>query len=188
MTTDDAGRRARFEHLYRAHYRQVLAYGRRRNAPDAEELAAEVFVVAWQKFGRLPDPPLPWLYRTAYLALGNAYRRRDTQRDLPRRFAADRARGPESVDEVRCPARTDGPDRELHAALASLAAADREVLQLSAWEQLSGDELAAALGCRPGAARVRLHRARERLRAALAAPGSNPATSPEQSTRTEVVR
>jgi RNA polymerase sigma-70 factor (ECF subfamily) len=186
--TDSEGSRARFETLYRAHYRQVLAYGRRRGAPDAEELAAEVFVLAWQKFDRLPDPALPWLYRAAHLCLANAYRRRDTQRALPHRFAADRAVGPQStgVPAEQEPARDD----QLLAALASLAAGDREILQLSSWEQLAGDELATAVGCRPGAARVRLHRARERLRAALTAPPgpTNQPTTSNLPNRTEAAR
>ncbi len=166
MTTDADARRERFEALYRAHHTRVLAYALRRGAPDAEELTAEVFVVAWRKLDRLPEPVLPWLYRTAHLCLGNAYRRRDTQRDLPRRLGRDRAVGPDAWPPAPDPA-SPVTDPQLHAALAALPPGDREVLALSAWEQLSGTELAAALGCRPGAARVRLHRARERLRARL---------------------
>lgn len=171
MTVDAGARRERFEILYRAHYRHVLAYALRRGAPDAEELTAEVFVTAWRKLEQLPEPPLPWLYRTAYLSLGNAYRRHNVRRDLPRRFGRDRAVGADFLDSRDGTGRP-GPvdDWQLHAALAALPAADREILQLSAWEQLSGTALAAALGCRPGTARVRLHRARERLRTLLDAP------------------
>jgi hypothetical protein len=39
---------------------------------------------------------------------------------------------------------------------------------LEAWEGLSAGEVAAVLGCSRNAARIRLHRARRRLRAAIA--------------------
>jgi RNA polymerase sigma-70 factor (ECF subfamily) len=54
-------------------------------------------------------------------------------------------------------------------ALAELDERDREVLMLMAWEGLSGREAAAALGCSDTAYRIRLHRARKRLRQRFAA-------------------
>jgi RNA polymerase sigma-70 factor (ECF subfamily) len=56
----------------------------------------------------------------------------------------------------------------LAGALAGLARADRDVLLLIAWEQLSYDEVARALGIPLGTVRSRLHRARTKIRAALA--------------------
>jgi RNA polymerase sigma-70 factor (ECF subfamily) len=49
-------------------------------------------------------------------------------------------------------------------ALASLSEAEREVLMLAAWEELSSSEAARVLGCSATAYRIRLHRARRRLR------------------------
>jgi hypothetical protein len=57
---------------------------------------------------------------------------------------------------------------ELAAAFGSLAGRDREVLALEAWEGLNAGEVAAVLGCSRNAARIRLHRARRRVRAAIA--------------------
>jgi RNA polymerase sigma-70 factor, ECF subfamily len=57
--------------------------------------------------------------------------------------------------------------RPIVPALAGLSESDREVLLLSAWDGLSSAEAAAVLGCSQGAAQVRLHRAKRRLRAAL---------------------
>ena len=54
----------------------------------------------------------------------------------------------------------------LAAALAEVAA-DRDVLLLVAWAQLSCEEAAQALGIPAGTARSRLHRARRKTRAAL---------------------
>ena len=57
---------------------------------------------------------------------------------------------------------------DLAEALAQLPPQDREVLLLAAWEGLTSNEVATVLGIRASAARVRLHRARKRLRATLA--------------------
>jgi RNA polymerase sigma-70 factor (ECF subfamily) len=57
-------------------------------------------------------------------------------------------------------------------ALAGLSEADRELLTLIGWEELTPTEAAQALGISPRAARTRLHRARRRLRARLAEPPS----------------
>ena len=44
-----------------------------------------------------------------------------------------------------------------------LSPSDREIIQLAAFDGLTGADLGAALGISPGAAAVRLHRARERF-------------------------
>lgn len=71
----------------------------------------------------------------------------------------------ETADEL-----TDGGDvdAKLRRALDSLREPDREILRLAAWEDCSTAELATVLGCSQNAAGVRLHRARNRLRRALA--------------------
>lgn len=57
-------------------------------------------------------------------------------------------------------------------ALARLPRSDREVLLLSEWEDLTGNEIAQVLGCSVSAATVRLHRARRRIKALLATQGA----------------
>ena len=59
----------------------------------------------------------------------------------------------------------------LAAALASLAAGDREVLLLYAWADLSYEEISEALSLPVGTVRSRLHRARARVRRELEAGG-----------------
>jgi RNA polymerase sigma factor (sigma-70 family) len=54
--------------------------------------------------------------------------------------------------------------------LAHVSGEDRRVLELAILHELDGERLGAALGITPGAARVRLHRALNRLRARLSAP------------------
>ena len=57
---------------------------------------------------------------------------------------------------------------ELSAALAQLSDADRETLLLTAWEGLEPNEAAVSLGISAPAFRMRLTRARRRLRTAMA--------------------
>jgi RNA polymerase sigma-70 factor (ECF subfamily) len=76
-------------------------------------------------------------------------------------------------------------DHRVLAAIAALRESDREVLLLSAWEQLSPAEIAAVLGISPLAARSRLHRARRRVQAQLRSPAADttfvpPALEPEK--------
>ena len=49
-------------------------------------------------------------------------------------------------------------------AINTLSERDRELVMLTAWEGLTPTEAATVLGLKPTAARVRLHRARARLR------------------------
>jgi RNA polymerase sigma-70 factor (ECF subfamily) len=66
--------------------------------------------------------------------------------------------------------------------LSTLPDDDRELLTLVAWEGLTPAQAAGVLGLTPGATRVRLHRARTRLRAALADPAlTDPALTEETS-------
>jgi RNA polymerase sigma-70 factor (ECF subfamily) len=55
----------------------------------------------------------------------------------------------------------------IRAALLRLESRDQEILRLAAWEELTPSAIACVLGITPIAARSRLHRARNRLRAAL---------------------
>ena len=77
---------------------------------------------------------------------------------------------PESVDDD-ADGRIDAVAQRarLAAALLEIAERDREVLLLVAWAQLSCEEAARALGIPAATARSRLHRARRKTRAALAA-------------------
>jgi RNA polymerase sigma factor (sigma-70 family) len=62
---------------------------------------------------------------------------------------------------------------QLRSALSVLSPAERDLLLLVAWEELSPREAAKALGISPVAARSRLHRARRRALQALQA-GTSP--------------
>jgi RNA polymerase sigma-70 factor, ECF subfamily len=96
-------------------------------------------------------------------------------------FLADRrhARRMIELDEGARDTRPD-PERRVHAhlelaavlaALQTLPEIDRAAVLLRAEEGMSYDEVAAALGISPGAARVKVHRARLRLAEALRTGG-----------------
>ncbi|MGW7251497.1 RNA polymerase sigma factor [Streptomyces decoyicus] len=159
MSTDDA-----FAEAYRAHYWAVSRFVARRldgQAHEVEEVVAEVFSIAWRRRAELPDAPLPWLYGVARNCLANTVRGLGRYRRLLHRLgnheAAQRRQTVDSPDAER-------PGSWVHDALARLSPADQEVLRLTAWEELTIEELAVTLGCGQSAAAMRLHRARGRLR------------------------
>jgi RNA polymerase sigma-70 factor (ECF subfamily) len=156
---DDA---TRFTRLYGECYDHVLAYALRRVQDDAaRDVAAETFLVAWRRLEEVPAEPLPWLYGVARNIVGNEYRRTQRTDRLYEKIAGQRTgHSLDAADQVV-------DTRALAAALAALSPADRELLQLIAWEGLSPADAAAALGCRPATVLVRLHRARRRLKHAL---------------------
>lgn len=153
-----------FESLYRGHVNRVWAYAARR-VPDPDDVVAEVFITAWRHRHQLPDPPIGWLLRTAHHHVLHAHRASTRQTRLAERVAggAPTATG-DPADAVT--ARLDARDRVTRA-LDLLRPTDRDLLTLTAWDQLASADLATVLDCTPLAARVRLHRARRRLAVVL---------------------
>jgi RNA polymerase sigma-70 factor (ECF subfamily) len=139
-----------------SHLGSVTAYARRRGSRDAEAIASEVMTVAWRRLADVPaDDPRPWLYATARnLVLAEA-RRWAPNTGVQEAERASPAHEMQQLDPV------------VGRALQSLSQLDREALLLVAWEDLTPRQAAAALGINATAFRVRLLRARRRLRAAL---------------------
>jgi RNA polymerase sigma-70 factor (ECF subfamily) len=156
-----------FRALYRAHYRTVCRYLAVRLDRDVvEDVAAEVFLVAWRRQGELPRHVLPWLLNTAAKLLANQRRSRARSAALVARLSETAGSAAGSVDEEL----SQGAQRRaLVAALAALSDADRELLVLRHWDGLAAREIAAVLELRPVVARARLHRASRRLQQALQA-------------------
>jgi RNA polymerase sigma-70 factor (ECF subfamily) len=158
-TLDRHGAEARFRTVF-GHLGAVAAYARRRGSTDADALAAEVMTIAWRRLADVPaDDARPWLYATARNLLLAERRRASRTASV---LEPDAAGEPE-LRQL---------DPELAGALRSLSPADREALLLVAWEELTPSEAAQALGMKPTAFRVRLLRARRRLRAKLDEPRS----------------
>lgn len=170
---DDSSREERFTAVYRRHCAQVERYVMRRVHADAvADVVAEVFLTAWRRADDIPHAgALPWLYGVARRVLANDRRARQRRADLVDLLAGQPERGVGSAtDEVV--ARTD-----LARALRRLSEDDQEVLRLVLWEELTVPEAAVALRCTAVAARVRMHRARRRLRRRLEAADETAAYS-----------
>jgi RNA polymerase sigma-70 factor (ECF subfamily) len=148
---------AGFRALYAQAYAPLRRWAQHRGirGADADDVVAEVFTIAWRRFDDIPaDAAIPWLYGVARNVARNhargVQRRARLQRLAPR--------------DVTAPAPDEPFDaRVMHAALAVLREEDREVLRLVAWDGVDVAQLPIALGCSAGAARVRLHRARQRF-------------------------
>ena len=161
---------ARFEAIYHEHHRAVLAYClRRASREDACEAAADVFTVAWRRFGDLPSDEelLRWLYGVAAKVLANQRRGLARFRRLIQKvggLAPTHAEGPEQQVVRRA------QDREIVIALGRLRPKDREALRLCAWEDMPRDEIASLLGTTRSAIDQRIHRAYRRLAAQVKKP------------------
>jgi RNA polymerase sigma-70 factor (ECF subfamily) len=151
-------REQRFRHLYVTCCPRVLAYTLRRSdsQEDAADAVAEIFAVAWRRFEQVPDgeAAILWLYATGRHVLANQRRRSRSRAEVVRQLGQELGANVETE-----------PDGLFAAdVLRMLSEEDREILMLSGWEGLNANELAQTLGCSPNAARIRLHRARTRLR------------------------
>lgn len=130
----------------------------------AEDVAQAVFLILADKAGKLNAVSLPrWLFKVTCYASANAIRAR-TRRDKHERRAAM------SISETHEP----DPDRIwqeiaplLDDSMSRLRSKDRDALLMRFYQQKDLAEVAAALGVSEGAAKIRILRALEKLRALL---------------------
>lgn len=174
-----------FEAFYREHVEGVQRFVARRvgDPVQAADLTAEVFVAAIDSVHRYRPgrgTPSSWLYGIARVVVANDARRRRSEREREDRWSAGDLL--EEDDAGRMEARIDAAaqSRRLYAAMDALPEAERAVLELVALDELTITEAAAAVGVRPVTARVRLHRARRKLRDELAAAGETTSNKEER--------
>lgn len=155
-------RRSRFADLYREHYPFVLRFALRRlRALDAaQDATVATFAVVWSRFDEVPEVPRAWIYQIA---------RSIVSLELRQRMRAERAPDAPRTSRPRL-TEHDAEDDPVLRALSELQDEHREVLQLRAWEDLSGAEIGEVLGCSPNDVAVRLHEAQQRLRELLGSP------------------
>lgn len=161
-----------FETFYREHVEAIQRFVARRvgNSEQAADLTAEIFLVAIgaaHRFRPGRGTPKAWLYGIARTVV--AIDRRRVGRELARE---ERLRGSALLDEddaTQIEARIEASSRlrELYVAMDRLSESERAILELVAIDELTLTEAAAAAGVRPVTARVRLHRARRKLRAEM---------------------
>jgi RNA polymerase sigma-70 factor (ECF subfamily) len=137
-----------------------------------DEVMQEVSLAAVRQQAPITDADkvAPWLYRLA-VRLSLLYRRKQgRRRKLVEGYARqqrpmDRQREPDPLDWLLAEERRE----RVRIALAQLPRRDAEILLLKYTEDWSYRQLAERLGASPSAIEARLHRARQRLRAELAA-------------------
>ena len=153
----------RLEDLFRRHEPAVVAYVRRRASADVvDDIVAETFLVAWRRLDDVPDPALPWLLGVARRVLSTHRRGEKRRQQLGSRLA--------STQPSSLPVWSEDGDGRAIGALAKLPEKDREALMLVAWEGLTPQQAASVLGEPPVRFRVRLHRAKQRIKSLLEQP------------------
>jgi RNA polymerase sigma-70 factor (ECF subfamily) len=161
-----AGDLPAFDELVRRHHGAVYCYLYRmcRNGADAEEMTQESFVKAWEGLmgfrGRASFKT--WLYRIATNLCINRLSRQKPNDPLAEDLPAARRDDPEENFRQRT-------RREyIQRALAGLSADQRSALVLSIYDELSHEEIAAAMGRSPASVNMLLYRARSSVRQFLA--------------------
>ena len=164
-----SGAAAEFERLYRANVDAVTAYFARRTADPqlVADLTADTFVqviTGLESFDPRKGTARAWLFGIAghvYASHCAAYSQQQTGLQ---RLAGRRDLDQDQVEELLERIDAERAGRGLLAELARLPERDRAVIDLVDLAGLQPKEAAAALGLAPGTVRMRLMRARSRLR------------------------
>ena len=163
-----AGRPEAYEYLVSKYLKRVIsvAWGIVRNADDAEDLAQEALVRAYENIARFRtgDPFGPWIYRiVTNLSLDVVkHRSRVRQESLTEREEAKRR------DRADLPAKTNEIASRIDSALQTLPEMQRLVARLHLVEEFSHTEIAEMLSLNEGTVRSHLSLARRKLREQLA--------------------
>lgn len=158
-----------FVEIFERHGQAIHSYLVRRAGPQqAEDLFSEVWLRAFKArttYDTSRGDALPWIYGVARNTLRSHWRcgakayagAYSTYADDSSELSYDPWPDVDGqMDALRLSA-------ALRGALAALEPADREVILLSAWEQLEPKAIAEVLGMPAGTVRWRLHRARSAL-------------------------
>lgn len=164
--------REALEAFYVAYYADTVRYFARRlrDPHDVADLVADTFIAALESAAGY-DPqrgrPLAWLLGVGHNTLRRHHRQRAADRQAMVRFAGRRLLDDEDIAVLEQQVDAERRAHRLHALLGELSEMDRELLQLVDVTGLTPKEAATAMGLVPGMARVRLFRARAKLRTAL---------------------
>ena len=156
-----------YDYLVSKYMKRVvsIAWGIVRNAHDAEDLAQEAFVKAYQSIGRFKtgQPFGPWIYRiVTNLALDVVkHRKRFRHEELHDVEPADRR------DDADLPARSNELAARIDEAIESLPEMQRVVARLYLVEEFGHAEIAGMTGLSEGTVRSHLSLARGKLKERL---------------------
>jgi RNA polymerase sigma-70 factor (ECF subfamily) len=167
LESERSSDRTFIEELFALHHAEIYAYILRmvRDADVAADFAQDTFIKAYRAQDSLEDraKARAWLYQIAHRIVLDEMRRRRIIRFLP--WTGESHGAAPSAEHLAMEMRLSGP---LARALARMPDRQRAALLLAEVHDLSGLELAQALGISHVAARALLTRARESLRQALA--------------------
>jgi RNA polymerase sigma-70 factor (ECF subfamily) len=156
------------EALFAKHHGEIYAYLVRmlRDGELAADLTQDAFVKAYKNYDTLEkdENARAWLYQIAHRVALDELRRRKIVRMVP--WTGESHGAAPSAERLAMDLRLSGP---LERALAKIPERQRAALLLAELHDLTGLELAAAMGVSHVAARAILTRARESLRRELAA-------------------
>jgi RNA polymerase sigma-70 factor, ECF subfamily len=156
------------ETLFAKHHGEIYAYLMRmmRDPEVAADMTQDAFVKAYKNYASLekPENARAWLYQIAHRVALDEIRRRKIIRFLP--WTGESRGAAPSAEHLVMEGRFSG---DMQRALARIPERQRAALLLAELHDLTGLELAGALGVSHVAARALLTRARESLRQALAA-------------------
>jgi RNA polymerase sigma-70 factor (ECF subfamily) len=171
------------EQLFARHHGEIHVYLLRmvRDPELAADLTQDAFVKAYRNYDTLekPENARAWLYQIAHRVALDEIRRRKIIRFLP--WSGESRGAVPSAEHTVMDLRLSG---DLQRALDRIPERQRAALLLAELHDLTGLELAAALGVSHVAARALLTRARESLRQALAVERAADAAA-EHDARTE---
>jgi RNA polymerase sigma-70 factor, ECF subfamily len=156
------------ETLFARHHGEIYAYLLRmlRDPELAADLTQDAFIKAYRNYETLekPENARAWLYQIAHRVALDEIRRRKIVRFFP--WTGESPGAAPSAEHLVMDAHLSA---DMQRALARIPERQRAALLLAELHDLTGLELAAALGVSHVAARALLTRARESLRQALAA-------------------
>ena len=150
-----------FNDIFRAHLAEASRFiARRTKAEDVEDLAADLFALAWDKRASIPEGlELPWLYKSARYLISNHNRKQQGRSAILAGLQE-----PQSAPSAESIALA---DLELAEAWKALNAKEQEILSLWAFEGLEPKQLAIALEKSENACAIALSRAKSKLTALL---------------------
>jgi len=163
-----------FEAFYREHLDAIHRFVARRVADPhhASDLVADIFLAAIDgaaTYDPHRGPPVAWLFGIARNVVADDLRQRARERRAFGRVGGQRPLEDDAIAAAQERIDAAAGARAVYGALGRLPPDQRAVVELVALDGLTVGDAARTLGVQPVTARVRLHRARRSVAAALGA-------------------
>lgn len=154
------GDESAFQRLFERYHDKVFAISRGvlLDSDEAADAVQEIFTLVYRKLSKFDRRARfsTWLFRIAVnRSIQQARKTKNQKHNVPLEHAEEAVA---VVDFVP------SGDPEIEQAMVHLHPADRALLTLFYWDELSLQEIGESLGCSPNAAKTRLFRSRERFR------------------------